>query len=101
MHSGRGQGQDRTESGSEPANPYRGHTALVSVAVCTRDTCTHCCACHVTCDGLGLLYSNVRVCSVVGVSRCEILPRSKISNTNEQLDRVWRHSLFQKSGPRA
>ena len=53
------------------------------------------------CDGLGLLCSNVRVCSVVGVSMCEILPRGKISNTNEQLDRVWRHSLFQKSGPRA
>ena len=27
--------------------------------------------------------------------------RGNISNTNEQLDRVWRHSLFQKSGPRA
>ena len=53
------------------------------------------------CDGLGLLCSNVRVCSVVGVSMCEILPRGNISNTNEQLDRVWRHSLFQKSGPRA
>ena len=53
------------------------------------------------CDGLGLLCSNVRVCSVVGVSMCESLPRGKISNTNEQLDRVWRHSLFQKSGPRA
>ena len=36
------------ESSSEPANPYRGHTALVSVAVCTRDTCTHCCASHIT-----------------------------------------------------
>ena len=73
VHSGRGQGQDRTESSSEPANLrlYRGHTALVTVvshrecdtqsprsktyipphpplAVCTRDTCTHCCACHIT-----------------------------------------------------
>ena len=23
-------------------------SALESVAVCTRDTCTHCCACHIT-----------------------------------------------------
>ena len=31
---------------------------------------------------------------MVGVSMCEILPRGNISNTNEQLDRVWGHSLL-------
>ena len=77
-----------TASLSEPHSPLPSSPVVVD-----------CCECG--CDGLGLLCSNVRVCSVVGVSMCEILPRGKISNTNEQLDRVWRHSLFQKSGPRA